>query len=103
MKSATIYVYKNNLTNLSKISILNRIKKYGFIECINIISFLHFVCDEETLDIHALRFIHSRVNDCLKEHAVFSGRYNPTDFIFYFQDLKALRDELEFAISFQKF
>lgn len=88
---------KNN--KISRIKILNVVKKYGFTECANIINFLQYVCARETLDIAELRFIHSQINDCLRQHAVYSGKYHSADFMDYFQELKTLKDQLNFIIS----
>lgn len=87
------------IKKLSKANILSRIKIYGFIECANIISFLSYVCDEETLSLPAFRYIHSKTTECLKNHATDIGRFGNTDTMHYFQDLNVLRDELEFVIS----
>lgn len=84
---------------LCRCNIHNRIKIYGFIECVSILSFINHVCDGEGLDLYALRYIHGKVSECLRNHASNSDRYGQNEQIYYFQDLRALQVELEFVIS----
>lgn len=83
----------------SRSSMLNRLKMYGFIECGNIITFLNYVCDDEMLGVPALRYIYSKITECLKNHATDVRRFGSADSMCYFQDLRALKEELEFVIS----
>lgn len=92
-------LHQKFIGKLSRSNIAIRLKIYGFIECGNIINFLNYVCEDECLDMASFRFIHSRVSDCLNKHDTCAERYNNVDAVYYFQDLKVLKDELEFVIS----
>lgn len=92
-------LHQKFIGKLSRSNIASRLKVYGFIECGKIINFLNHVCEDELLDMASFRFIHSKISDCLSNHDIGSERYNSVDTVCYFQDLKVLKDELEFVIS----
>lgn len=95
----TTSIHKRFTYKLSRTNLLMRLKTYGFIECGNVINFLKYVCDDELLGIPALRYIHSKIRECLKKHTSDIERFGNVDCLCYFQDLKVLKDELEFVIS----
>ncbi len=99
MSRYTKNIHNKFIKKLSKSNILIRLTIYGFVECGNIINFLSNVCDDETLEIPALRYIHSKIAECLKNHASDLSRFGNADTVYYFHDLKSLKDELEFVIS----
>lgn len=99
MTISTTSMYQIYRKKLCRKNIIDRIKFYGFIECGDIFSFLNFVCSDEKLDVSALRYIHGNVSKCLMQHASDSVQYGLNDYQCYFQDLRLLKDELEFVIS----
>lgn len=92
-------IYQLYCSKLTKSNILNRIRIYGFKQCADMYTFLSFVCDEETLDLSSLRYIYGKVTECLSIHNPESGRDNNNYPLCYFQDLRVLKQELEFVIS----
>lgn len=82
---------------LSRSNILSILQHYGFVECGNIMSFLEYVCDTETLDRSAYSYIYAKISECLLIHD--TGDYGDCDDFYYFENLKLLRNELEFILA----
>jgi len=90
----SLYLLKQKL---SRSNILSLLQHYGFVECGNVMSFLEYVCDTETLDRSAHSYIYAKICECLLNHD--AGNYDDCDDFYYFEKLKILRDELEFILS----
>lgn len=90
----SLYLLKQKL---SRSNLLTLLQHYGFIECGNVMSFLEYVCDTENLDRSAYNYIYAKICECLQNHN--AGDYSGCDDFLYFDNLKLLRDELEFILS----
>lgn len=74
---------------LSRQVIAGMVRRYGFIECGEIYSFLDKVCGIYP-DRCALIWLSEKTGECLKNHD------NGSE---YFRELRILKNELEYAIS----
>lgn len=90
----SLYLLKQKL---SRSNILLLLQHYGFVECGNIMSFLEYVCDTETLDRSAYSYIYAKLSECLLMHDT-----GDCDDLYYFENLKSLRNELEFILALKE-
>lgn len=85
---------------LSRSNILSLLQHYGFVECGNVMSFLEYVCDTEVLDRSAYSYIYAKISECLLNHD--TGDYCDCEDSYYFENLKALKNELEFILAIKE-
>lgn len=80
--------WSTTIPRLNKVQIENRIRKFGFIEIVDIFVFLELICDTE-LDIADYAYIREKVGACLQCHDDHSD---------YFISLREFATELDCLI-----